>query len=85
MEACNELVGREEFSWGRWFLFCILTFGIYHLFYQYNMASVIVEVQRKMGRPVFESLPIGSILVSLIGGALIVDCIHQFEINKLCV
>jgi ABC-type thiamin/hydroxymethylpyrimidine transport system permease subunit len=84
MDACNDLVGRPEFSWGMWFLLTIITCGIYHIFYQYKMASVIVEVQRNRGTHVFESLPVLSALVSLLGFGLIVDCIHQDEINKLC-
>ena len=84
MQACNEMVGREEFSWPMWFLLSLVTCGVYHLFYQYKMGSVIVEIQRQSGRPVFDSLPVVSILVTLFGGSVIVDVIHQYEINTLC-
>lgn len=82
MQACNEMVGRNEFSWPRWFFLSLLTCGIYHLFYQYKMGSVIVEIQRKYHVVVFDSLPIVSILVAVFGASIIVDIIHQYEINK---
>jgi len=44
---------------------------------------VIVEAQQKWGKPVFSSLPVASVIVSLLGGSLIVDCMHEQEINKL--
>lgn len=83
MQACNALVGRQEFNWTTWFLLSIITCGIYHVFYQYQMATVIVEAQQKWGMPIFQSLPVASVLVSLFGGSVIVDCMHQHEINKL--
>jgi len=84
MQACNDLVGRIEFNWWTWALLNLVTCGIYNVFYQYNMATVLVEAQRKYGQPVFDSLPVASVIVSVFGGSLIVDCIHQHEINKLC-
>jgi hypothetical protein len=83
MEACNELVGREEFGFLIWLVLSVITCGIYHFYYQYKMGSVIVEVQRKQNRAVFENLPLVSILVSCLGLFIVVDVIHQAEINKL--
>ncbi len=85
MEACNDLLGRQEFEFFTWVLLSIVTCGIYHIFYQYKMGSAIVEIQRRQGKPVFENLPVISVVVSTFALTIIVDCIHQAEINKLVV
>ena len=84
MQACNDMVGRPEFSWPMWFFLSLLTCGIWHVFYQYKMGSVIVEIQRQREVHVFDSLPLVSVLVTLFGASVVVDVIHQYEINKLC-
>jgi hypothetical protein len=85
MEACNEMVGRQEFDFLIWFLLCLVTCGIWHIIYQYKMGSVIVEIQRRMGRPVYDNLPLVSVLVTVFGLSIVADCIHQMELNKLAV
>jgi len=84
MEACNDLVGRQEFKFLTWLLLSIVTCGIYHIYYQYKMGSTIVEIQRKHNTQVFDSLPVVSLLVAVVGLSLVADIIHQAEINKMC-
>jgi len=83
MDACNELLGRDEFSFGMWILFSILTCGIYHFFYQYKMGLAINEIQRDRGLLVSEGLPALSVLAAIFGVGVVADCIHQIEINKI--
>ena len=83
MEACNELLGRKEFDFWLWLLLSIITCGIYHIFYQYKMGAAIVEIQHKNARTVFDNLPIISVIVTVVGFTIVVDCIHQNELNKL--
>ena len=83
MEACNYLLKRQDFKFAYWILFSILTCGIYHIFYQYKMGSAIVEIQRNINKPIFDSLPIISCFVTIFGLSVVVDCIHQHEINKI--
>ena len=83
MEACNGLLKRIEFRFGYWILFTLLTCGIYHIFYQYKMGAAIVELQRDYNKVVFDSLPVISVIVTVLGLSIVVDCIHQYEINKL--
>jgi hypothetical protein len=82
MESCNELVGREEFSPGKVFLLSLVTCGLYFVYYQYTMGGVIVEIQRKRSQPPFENLPLISLFASLFGMSVIVDAVHQHELNK---
>jgi len=83
MVSCNELLGRNEFSWPTWFLLTILTCGIYHLFYQYNMGSAINEIQQRLDLPVTEGLPVLSVVAAIVGVGIVADCIHQYELNKI--
>ena len=66
-----------------WILLSIVTFGIYHFYYQYKMGAAINEIQDIVGMPVTEGLPILSLLATLIGFGIVTDCIHQYELNRV--
>jgi len=83
MEICNELLNRTEFRFWIWLLLTILTCGIYHIFYQYKMGAAIIEIQESLNMVLFDKLPIISVLVTITGFSIVVDCIHQHEINKI--
>jgi hypothetical protein len=83
MEACNDLLDRDEFSFLTWLLLCIVTCGIYHFFYQYKMGAAINEIQEIRDLPVTENLPVLSVIAAILGVGIVADCIHQFEINKI--
>lgn len=83
MLACNAMLGREEFRFWTWALLSFITCGIYHLYYQYQMGTALVEIQRSRSLTTFDNLPIISILVSIFGLSIVVDAIHQHEINKI--
>ena len=83
MEACNLLLKREDFKFIYWLLFSILTCGIYHIYYQYKMGAAIIEIQKNTDKLIFDSLPIISCLTTIFGMSIVVDCIHQHEINKI--
>lgn len=83
MQACNDMLRREEFAFVTWLLLSIITCGLYHLYYQYKMGSALVEIQRASDAAVFEELPVVSLLAAIFGVGVVADCIHQHEINKL--
>lgn len=82
METCNELVGRREFDPVRVFLLSLVTCGLYFIYYQYTMGGIIVEIQRVRKTTPYENLPLVSLFVSMVGMSVIVDAIHQHELNK---
>ena len=82
MEICNMLLDREEFSFLTWFLLSLLTCGIYHIFYQYKMGAVIVEIQKHRSVSANDALPVISTIGTILGASIVVDCIHQHELNK---
>ena len=47
------------------------------------MGSAIVEIQQNTNKATFDSLPILSCLTTIFGLSIVVDCIHQHEINKI--
>ena len=83
MEACNDLLGRREFSWLVWFALCLLTCGLYHLYYQYKMGAAINDIQDQEGLRVSEGLPLLSVVAAIVGFGVVADCIHQHEINRI--
>lgn len=83
MKACNDLLDEKEFSFVLWILLSIITFGLYHIYYQFKMGRSIVEIQKQLKIRPFDVLPIISVLVTIVGLSIVVDCIHQNEINKI--
>lgn len=84
MKVCNLLLERNEFTFWHWLVFSPLTCGIYHVIYQYKMGEAILEVQDKKNTArKFKNLPIMSCLLTIIGLSIVMDGIHQNEINKL--
>ena len=83
MEACNDLLDREEFSFGLWLLLVIVTCGIYHLFYQYKMGAAINEIQASYRLHVTDGLPALSLISAILGVGIVADCIHQYELNRI--
>jgi len=83
MQACNDLLDRDEFSFLTWILLCLVTCGIYHFFYQYKMGAAINEIQERRGLPVTENLPLLSVIAAVLGVGIVADCIHQHELNKI--
>ena len=83
MGACNDLLRRKEFSFWGWLLLSLITCGIYHVFYQYKMGAAIVEIERNYDAIVFDRLPLVSLFATIFGLSIVVDCIHQDELNKV--
>lgn len=82
MRALNHLLREERFSFIKWLLLTLITCGIYHIYYEYLMGQAIMEVQRRMGRPVSSDLPLLSVLLAIFGFSIAADAVQQNEINK---
>ena len=83
MKCCNALRKKQTFNFWLWFFLSILTCGIYHVFYQYKMATEIIKFKKELKITVMDSLPILSVILTLFGLSIIVDCIHQSELNDI--
>ncbi|MBX6423326.1 DUF4234 domain-containing protein [Thermosulfurimonas sp. F29] len=83
MRTMNVLLGRKEFSFGRWLLFTVLTCGLYNLYHEYVMGKRIVEVRRRFDLEPSESLPALSLILALISLGILTDALQQHEINEI--
>jgi hypothetical protein len=83
MKALNVLLGREEFSFGKWALLTALTCGLYHIYYEYRMGSELQAWLTQNGRPVNENLALIGLLLSVFGLTVIADAVYQHQLNKL--
>ncbi len=83
MNTVNLLLGRQEFSFLRWFLLTLVTCGLYHIYHEYIFGRAISEAQTKHGVPVpGENLATISLVLSIIGLSIVSDAIQQREINN---
>ncbi len=82
MKTMNGLLDRDELSFWTWLLVSIITCGIFHFYYEYKMGLALIEIQEKYDMRVDDSLHIISLLLSIFGFSIVVDAIHQNEINK---
>ena len=83
MGICNDLLERYEFSFWAWILFSLITCGIYHIYYQYKMGAAIMEIQKDYNAVIFDKLPLISVFGTIFGFSIVVDCVHQYELNKV--
>jgi hypothetical protein len=83
MRAVNYLIEEEKYNFWKWFFLTIITCNIYHIYYEYIFAQSIMEVQRKLCRPISSNLHILSVILAIIGLSIVADAIQQDEINGL--
>ncbi len=82
MRALNTFLGREEFNFWTWLVLFIITCGIWHCYMQYCMGKAICQINQRLNRPVNESLPVLSVVLTVFAMSVITDAIHQNEINE---
>jgi hypothetical protein len=84
MKQCNILLNRDEHGLIKWLFLSIITFGIYHFYHEYKMSKDIIELQEKFDVKVQGTeFPMICLVISLFGFFLIVDFVHQDELNKM--
>ena len=82
MATLNGWLGRTDYRFGLWLLLCILTCGIFALYYEYKMAIGINEIQANSGLPVNNGLAVICVLLAIFGIGIASLAIQQWEINK---
>lgn len=83
MVTLNAWLGREEFSFWKWFFFSMFTCGIYALYYEYKMATGINEVRANNDMYVESSLPVVCVLLAIVTFDIVSIAIQQSWINKI--
>ena len=84
IKQINILAGDVKDSFFKWFFLSLITFGIYHVYHEYKMSEHILELQDKYEtKKSSKEFPLLCLLISLFGFFIIIDFVHQEEINKL--
>lgn len=80
----NALNEKNEHSFVKWFFLSIMTFGLYHVYHEYLTSKQILVLQEKFGlKKSHETFPLFCLVFSAFGVFLVVDIIHQEELNKI--
>ena len=78
MDAVNDMLKRDKYSFIKWIFFSIVTFGLYHVYHEFVMSQ---DIEEATGRQ-HSMLPVITIVLSLSGLHFVADAIQQSEINK---
>jgi hypothetical protein len=77
MEAVNDMLKEEKYSFIFWLLFTILTCGFYHIYHEYRKSSDIARLRGKDEG----TAGLTAVVLTLFGMFIICDAIQQSEIN----
>ena len=83
-KQCNTLLGEDEHGFMKWLFLSFITFGIYHFYHEYKFSQDIIVLQERFGLKVNgPEYPIICLVVSFMGFFLLIDMVHQDELNKI--
>jgi hypothetical protein len=74
----NEVIGKEEFSVFKTFIFSLLTFGLYFCYHEYKMTK---ELQEKVYGQVDDTVALLCAIATLFGLWFVVDSYQQSLLN----
>lgn len=78
IDAVNEMIGRNKYSWIKWAFLSFITFGLYHIYYEYIMAQ---DIANALKRP--DSItPLACAMLTIFGFFIVADAIQQHDINS---
>ncbi len=78
MEAVNDMIKENKYSFITWFLFCMITCGLYHIYHEYRKSSDVARVLKKDEG----SAGLTAVILTFFGLGIICDAIQQSEINS---
>ena len=78
MQALNDMLKQEKYSFWGWLGLSLITCGIYHIYHEYRMGSDIALCTKEAPA----NLPIVCLGLSIFGLTLVADAIQQFHINQ---
>jgi hypothetical protein len=77
MQAVNDMLKQNKYSFVAWFIFTMITCGLYHIYHEYRKSSDIAKVMKKDEG----SAGLTAVILTLFGLGIISDAIQQSEIN----
>lgn len=83
-KQCNILLGEERHGFFKWIILSFLTFGLYHMYHEFKFSQDIIALQGKYHlKQNGSEYPVICLIISLMGFFLVIDFIHQDELNKV--
>lgn len=82
-EAMNSLLGRDEYNFWLWLGVCLITCGLFHVYYQYKLGTDLDNYLRLRGGTAQTHFGVLGLIISLFALSVIADAIFQQEFNKL--
>jgi uncharacterized membrane protein YidH (DUF202 family) len=78
------LANEETESVLKWLFLSLITFGLYHVYCEYQHSHKIMQLQEKYNsKQLPEYFPYICLGLSLFGMFLVTDIVHQDELNKI--
>ncbi|MCC6137140.1 MAG: DUF4234 domain-containing protein [Bdellovibrionaceae bacterium] len=77
MEAVNDMIKENKYSFVPWLLFTIITCGLYHIYHEYRKSSDVAKAMKKDEG----SAGLTAVVLTVFGLGIICDAIQQSEIN----
>lgn len=77
IEAVNDMLKENKYSFGMWLILTIITCGLYHIYHEYRKSSDVAKVMKKDEG----SAGLTAVVLTVIGLGIICDAIQQSEIN----
>lgn len=78
IHAVNAMLKQDKYHFGWWALFTLVTFGLYHIYHEYRISE---DIAKLVNEPQ-SSLPIISIICTVLGVWIVADAIQQTYINR---
>ena len=78
MQAVNEMLRQQKYSFGKWFLLTLATCGLYHLYHEYRKSTDRLLVMKDQN----PNEPIICLLLTMFGLWIVADAIQQSHINR---
>ena len=79
MQAVNDMMKQEQYSFWSWFLLCFVTCGLYHVYHEYRMA---LDIEEGLGEAKDPNGPMISLVLCVFGLSVVADAIQQSRINQ---
>lgn len=77
IEALNDILRQDKYSFVQWLLLTFITCGLYHVYHEYRMSTDLAE-----GSPTASNDGLIAIVLTLFGMSVVVDAIQQSKINE---
>lgn len=78
IKSVNVMIGQHRYSFLKWFLLCLITFGLYHIYHEYRKST---DIAKALQEP--DSMePLVSLILTALALPWVADALQQVQINR---